>query len=124
MIQTNDEIDVGGEFSTFEGMPEGNFVRVYGGANFGDGVIQFTQPVYGVLENGTNATITIQRLGGEGTAAQPTVNITFSTSDGTAMAGSRLCGSDDQRDVPVRARLLRRSQFRSSTINSLAVTGS
>jgi uncharacterized delta-60 repeat protein/uncharacterized repeat protein (TIGR01451 family) len=86
-IESDDEIDVGGGFSTFEGIAENNYVRLYGGANAGDGSIQFFQAVYGVLEDGTNATITIQRLGGEGTSNQPNASITFSTSDGTASNG-------------------------------------
>ncbi len=74
VIQTNDEIDVAGGFTTFNNIPENNFVRLYGGANAGDGSMEFSQAVYGVVENATNAVITIQRMGGEGTAAQPTVS--------------------------------------------------
>jgi uncharacterized repeat protein (TIGR01451 family)/uncharacterized delta-60 repeat protein len=92
VIQSNDEIDVGGGFSTFEGIAENNFVRLYGGANYGDGLFEFAQGVYGVLENGTNAVITVQRLGGEGTNAQTTVSVVFSTSNGTALAGTNYTG--------------------------------
>jgi uncharacterized repeat protein (TIGR01451 family)/uncharacterized delta-60 repeat protein len=88
VVQTNDEIDVGGGFSSFEQMKENNFVRLYGGATTGDGVIQFSQPVFGVLQSGTNAIITLQRLGGEGTSNLPTVSVTFTTSDGTGVAGT------------------------------------
>jgi uncharacterized delta-60 repeat protein/uncharacterized repeat protein (TIGR01451 family) len=91
-IQTNDEIDVGGGFTNFEGVAANNFVRLYGGANFGEGTIQFTEQVYGVLQNGSNAVIALQRLGGEGTTALPTVSIVFSTSDGTAVAGTDYVG--------------------------------
>jgi uncharacterized repeat protein (TIGR01451 family)/uncharacterized delta-60 repeat protein len=91
-IQSNDEIDVGGGFATFEGIAENNFVRLFGGANYGDGSFQFSQAVFGVLENGTNAVITIQRLGGEGTNAQTAVSVVFSTSDGTALAGTDYTG--------------------------------
>ena len=91
-IQSNDEIDLGGGFSTFEGITENNFVRLYGGANYGDGSLEFSQAVYGVLQNGTNAVITIKRLGGEGTATQPTVSVVFYTSDGTALAGTDYTG--------------------------------
>ena len=83
VIETNDEIDVGGGFTTFNNVPENNFVRLYGGANSGDGSIEFSQAAYGVLENATNAFITIQRIGGEGTAAQPTVSAVLTTSDGS-----------------------------------------
>ena len=58
------------------------------GANTGNGDIQFSQPVFGVLQSGTNAVVTLQRLGGEGASNQPPVTIVFSTSDGTAVAGS------------------------------------
>ncbi len=81
VLETNDEIDVAGGFTTFNNIPENNFVRLYGGANAGDGSLEFSQQVYGALESATNATITIERLGGEGTAAQPTVTAQFTTSD-------------------------------------------
>ena len=87
-VQNNDEINLGGGFATFEGVPENNFVRLYGGANFGNGSVQFIQPVFGVLENGTNAVITLQRFGGEGTSALTSCSVLFSTSDGTAVAGA------------------------------------
>lgn len=87
VIETNEEIEVAGGFSTFEGLSENNFVRLYGGATAGNGDIQFSQAVYGVLESGTNAVITLQRLGGEG-ADSNSVSIVFSTSDGTAFAGT------------------------------------
>ncbi len=88
-IQSNDEIDVGGGFSTFEGIAENNFVRLFGGANYSDGYVQFSHAVYGVLDNGTNAVISIQRLGGEGTNAQTPVSVVFSTSDYSALAGTQ-----------------------------------
>jgi uncharacterized repeat protein (TIGR01451 family)/uncharacterized delta-60 repeat protein len=88
VIQTNNEIDLAGGFSSFEGTSENNFVRLYGGAIYGDGQIQFSQATYGVLENGTNAVITLIRTGGEGTTALPTASIAVYTSDGTAVAGS------------------------------------
>jgi uncharacterized delta-60 repeat protein/uncharacterized repeat protein (TIGR01451 family) len=83
VLETNEEIDVAGAFTTFNNIPENNYVRLYGGANAGDGSLQFSQQVYGVLETATNVVITIQRLGGEGTTAQPTVNAEFYTSDTT-----------------------------------------
>lgn len=86
-LQSNDEIDAGGGFSSFEGIAENNFVRLYGGANSGNGSIEFSQASFGVLQNATNAVVTLQRLGGEG-ASNVTVSIVFSTSDGTAVAGN------------------------------------
>ena len=81
VIEADDEIDIAGGFTTFNNIPENNFVRVYGGATAGTGTLEFSQQSYGVLENGTNAVITIERLGGEGTIGQPTVSATFYTSD-------------------------------------------
>jgi len=81
VIETNDEIDVAGAFTTFNNFPENNYVRLYGGANAGDGSLEFSQQVYGALESATNAVITIERLGGEGTLAQPTVTAEFTTAD-------------------------------------------
>jgi uncharacterized repeat protein (TIGR01451 family)/uncharacterized delta-60 repeat protein len=92
VLQTNDEIDVSGGFTTFNNISENNFVRLYGGANAGDGTLEFSQQVYGVLESATNAVITIERLGGEGTAAQPTVSAEFFTSDGTGVNGRDYVG--------------------------------
>ena len=101
VIQENGEIDVAGGFTSFDNIAENNFARLYGGANSGDGSIEFSRPVYGVLENGTNALITIQRIGGEGTAAQPTVSAVFYTSDGTAVSGSNYIGSTNTITFPL-----------------------
>src|SRR5690606_16117628 len=47
-----------------------HFVRVYGGSVSGVGELEFAQADYQVLENGTEATITVRRTGGlEGTVA-------------------------------------------------------
>jgi uncharacterized repeat protein (TIGR01451 family)/uncharacterized delta-60 repeat protein len=86
VVQTNDEIDLGGGFNGFDGLPATNFVRLYGGAVSGNGSIQFSQAIFGTDENSTNATVTIERLGGEGTATN-TVSVQFSTADGTGVAG-------------------------------------
>jgi uncharacterized delta-60 repeat protein len=88
VIQSNDEMDLGGGFSSFEGLSENNFVRLFGGSTPGDGEIQFSVAIYGVLQNGTNAAVTLQRLGGEGTVGRPPATIVVSTSDGTALAGT------------------------------------
>ena len=92
VVQNNDEIDVAGGFTTFNNISENNFVRLYGGANAGDGTIEFSQPIYGVLQSGTNAIITLERKGGEGTTAQPTVSAVFYTSDDTAINGKNYIG--------------------------------
>jgi uncharacterized delta-60 repeat protein/uncharacterized repeat protein (TIGR01451 family) len=90
VIQTNGEIDVAGGFSTFDNIPENNFARLYGGANAGDGSVQFIEQVYGVLENATNAIISLERLGG--TFGTPSVSAVFFTSNGTAISGVNYIG--------------------------------
>jgi uncharacterized repeat protein (TIGR01451 family)/uncharacterized delta-60 repeat protein len=93
VLETNDEIDVAGGFTAFNNIPENNFVRLYGGANAGDGSLEFSQQVYGALESATNAVITIERLGGEGTAAEPTVSAQFYTTDtATGFNGTNYAG--------------------------------
>ena len=89
-VQTNDEIDLAGQFSTFNNLSENNFVRLFGGANAGNGSIQFSDQVYGVLESATNATISFQRIGG--TFGSPSVSAVFSTSNGTAINGKDYIG--------------------------------
>jgi uncharacterized delta-60 repeat protein len=82
-IQSNGEIDLGGGFTSFEGISENNFVRLYGGALDPDqSSVQFNLAIYGVLQTATNAVVILQRLGGEAPAS-----IFFSTSDDTAHAG-------------------------------------
>jgi uncharacterized delta-60 repeat protein/uncharacterized repeat protein (TIGR01451 family) len=98
-IQTNDEIVVGGEFSSFGGIPENNFARLYGGANAGDGSVQFSEQVYGVLESATNAVIALQRIGG--TFGTPTVSAMFSTSNGTAISGVNYIGVSNTVTFPL-----------------------
>jgi len=88
VVQTNFEINVGGQFSMFNNIPENNFVRLFGGANAGNGSIQFSEQTYGVVESSTNtntASIGIQRLGG--TFGSPTVSAVFFTTNGTAING-------------------------------------
>ncbi len=98
-VQTNDEIDVAGGFSTFGTTSENNFARLYGGANTGDGSIQFTEQVYGVLESGTNAIITLQRIGG--TFGSPSVSAVFSTANNTAISGKDYVGVTNTVSFPL-----------------------
>jgi uncharacterized repeat protein (TIGR01451 family)/uncharacterized delta-60 repeat protein len=98
-VQTNDEIDVGGGFSTFGNLPENNFARLYGGANAGNGSVQFSQQVYGVLENATNAVIDLQRLGG--TFGSPSVTAVFFTSNNTAVSGRDYIGVTNTVSFPL-----------------------
>jgi uncharacterized delta-60 repeat protein/uncharacterized repeat protein (TIGR01451 family) len=93
LLQTNDEIDVGGGFTSFDNVPENNFARLFGGANAGNGSIQFSQQTFGVSENATNATnaiIGIQRLGG--TFGSPSVSANFFTSNNTSVLNEAVPG--------------------------------
>lgn len=92
VVQTNDEIDVGGGFTTFNNISENNFARLYGGATVGEGEIEFSQQTYGVMDNNSNIVITVERIGGEGTAAESNVYATVVTSDGTAIEGKNYIG--------------------------------
>ena len=84
-IQNNDEINVGGSFISFGGYVQNNFTRLFGGQIFGPGVLSFTAPIYGAVQNQTNAVVTIQRSGGTGDAMFPLASALFTTSDGTAL---------------------------------------
>ncbi len=99
VVQTNDEIDVAGGFTTFGNIAENNFARLFGGANAGNGSIQFIQQVYGVLESASNALITFQRIGG--TFGSPSVSAVFSTSDGTAVHGKNYLAVTNTVSFPV-----------------------
>jgi uncharacterized repeat protein (TIGR01451 family) len=87
LIQANDEINVGGSFSSFGGYVQNNFTRLFSGQIFGPGTLAFSAPVYGVVENQTNAIVTVQRTGGTGNASFPVVSALVTTSDGTALNG-------------------------------------
>ena len=99
VVQTNEEIDVAGGFTTFGNIPENNFARLFGGANAGNGSVQFSQQTYGVLENGTNAYIGIQRIGG--TFGSPPVSVQFFTSNNTALSGRDYIGVTNPVQFPV-----------------------
>lgn len=85
VVDSSDEIDVGGGFTSFEGQIANNFIRLFGLSKVGNGTFQFTQETFGVVVNpaGTNAIVTIQRQGPEGTNALGSVTVQFSTADGT-----------------------------------------
>jgi uncharacterized repeat protein (TIGR01451 family)/uncharacterized delta-60 repeat protein len=89
VVQPDDKILVGGGFTHYDGAPYSRFVRIYGRSMNGSGTLEFDSAQYSVLENGTNAVVTVRRRGG--TAGFPTPNanvfVTMSTSNGTAIAG-------------------------------------
>jgi uncharacterized repeat protein (TIGR01451 family)/uncharacterized delta-60 repeat protein len=100
-IQANDEINVGGSFTTFGGYAQNNFTRLFGGEVSGPGILNFTGPVFGVMENASNAVITIQRTGGTGNASFPLVSALFTTADGTARNGVDYMGVTNLVILPI-----------------------
>jgi len=82
-LQRNEEMVIGGGFTSFNETPRQYLARLVGGINLGSGVFQYSAPAYTINENQTNITITVLRLGG---LAGP-VTVDYSTSDGTATAG-------------------------------------
>ena len=86
-LQTDDKIIVGGGFDSFDNIPQGHIARLQGGAIIGDGKITFSSAQYVVNENGTNAVITLRRIGGTDGANTPPTSVDFVTQDGTAVAG-------------------------------------
>jgi uncharacterized delta-60 repeat protein/uncharacterized repeat protein (TIGR01451 family) len=99
-VQANDEINVGGSFSSFGGYLQNNFTRLFGGEIFGPGTFQFVQAVFGVVEDQTNAIVTIQRIGGTGGATFPTVSALFTTADGSALNGVDYLGVSNTVSFP------------------------
>ena len=100
-IQPNDEINVGGMFSSFGGIAQNNFTRLFAGEVSGPGILQFVQAVYGVVDNQTNAVVTIQRIGGTGSAVFPVVSALFTTTDGTALNGVDYLGVTNTASFPI-----------------------
>ena len=89
-MQAGGEVILGGGFSTFNGEQHERIARVYGGSILGSGKFQFTSGNYQVGESGTNATVTVRRIGGtSGPNADGSGNITvhLATSNGSAVAG-------------------------------------
>ena len=83
-LQTDRKIIIGGGFRHFDGAPRNFIARLAGGDNVGSGQFAFSDPIYNVLENSTNATITVRRLVGTSNA----VSVAFATADGTALAST------------------------------------
>jgi uncharacterized repeat protein (TIGR01451 family)/uncharacterized delta-60 repeat protein len=83
-LQTDRKIVIGGGFRHFDGAPRNFIARLAGGDNVGSGQFAFSDAVYNVLENSTNATITVRRLVGSSNA----VSVAFATADGSAFAST------------------------------------
>jgi len=93
VIQPADQmLVIGGTFTQYEDQPVGHVVRIYGGSVTGSGAFTFTSPAYQVDENGVQALIGIQRVGGTSgpnANGSGSVSVNFATlSNGsTAVAG-------------------------------------
>lgn len=86
----DEKIVIGGQFTSYDGLPFNHLERIYGGSVSGSGSFQFTSPVYQVDERGTNIIITVQRMGGTSgtnTDLSGDIYVPFATSDGSALAG-------------------------------------
>lgn len=96
VIQPVDQmLVIGGSFTQYDDQPHAHIARIYGGSVTGSGLLQFTSAAYQVDENGGQALITVSRTGGtSGPNTNGTGNITvyFSTTDGTAVAGTNYTG--------------------------------
>ena len=64
VLQNDDQMVIGGGFTEFNDVPDRYVARLVGGDNFDAGSFQFSLPAYSVLENGTNITIEVLRVGG------------------------------------------------------------
>lgn len=84
VIQPDRKIVVGGSFTTYDGQTRLGIVRLHGGSIAGPGGIEFQMPEFLALEDSTNATILVRRVGG--TTGDVTVD--YRTVDATALAGT------------------------------------
>jgi uncharacterized repeat protein (TIGR01451 family)/uncharacterized delta-60 repeat protein len=85
------EIYFGGDFTQYNGQSAPYLAAIFGGAVAGSGAFTFSSPYYSVYEDGTNATITVVRTGGTSGVMSngillSNVQVTLTTSDGTAVA--------------------------------------
>ncbi len=86
----DEKIIIGGGFTHYNGNAHQHIVRIYGGSVGGVGAFQFSTSGYFANENASNAVITVIRSGGTmGTNADGSgnINVPFTTSDDTAVAG-------------------------------------
>jgi uncharacterized delta-60 repeat protein/uncharacterized repeat protein (TIGR01451 family) len=86
-LQSDDQIIVGGGFTSFNNIAQGHIARLAGGANRGNGQVTFEFADYVVNENGSNALITLRRDGGTESSLLPASSVDFVTIDGSAVAG-------------------------------------
>ena len=87
----NGMIVIGGSFSQYNDQSHDNIARIYGDSETGSGQFEFSSANYQVNEDGVSAAITILRTGGTSgpnTDGSGDVYVTFSTTNGTAIAGT------------------------------------
>lgn len=82
-VQTDRKLVIGGRFNSYDGQSRAYLARIHGGSIAGAGSIEFSTPFYEVVENGAQATITVQRRGG--TSGDVTVD--YQAVSDTATAG-------------------------------------
>ncbi len=87
LVQTNDEIVLGGGFTQYDDRAWGHIARIYGGTVAGSGRLEFGAPVYQVKEDATNVVISVRRRGGTSGAPLGNVSADVNTSNGSAIAG-------------------------------------
>ncbi len=84
VVQVDRKMVIGGRFTSYDGQSRAFLARLHGGSIAGAGAMEFTTPFFEVMENGTEAVITVQRRGG--TTGDVTVD--YQTLADTATAGS------------------------------------
>ena len=96
VVQPNNEIVIAGGFTQFDGISRPRIARLYGLNELGAGTLQFTSAAYQVVQNVTNAVITVERDGGTTGSA----SVLFQTSDGSATNGVNYLGSTNTLTFP------------------------
>src|SRR5208283_4025049 len=99
----DEKIIIGGGFTQYNGQPHAYLARIYGGSASGVGAFEFSSATYQADEDSTNAIITVLRTGGtSGTNADGSgdIIVPFTTSDGTAVAGTNYLAVTNNLDFP------------------------
>ncbi len=86
LVQPDRKIVFVGGFTSFDGNPKKYIARIEGGAMADSGSLEFSSSIYRVMENETNAVVTVRRTGG--TLGQVWVNYE------TLLAGSAKANAD------------------------------
>ena len=100
-MEPDSEIDIAGAFTHFDNVSAPYITRLFGLNNAGSGTIQFDAPTYSVVEDVTNVVIGVERDGG--TAG--TATVLFTTSNGTAAAGTNYIGVTSTLTFPKRGNI-------------------